>query len=141
MTSSVWDWHKRKRLACFDNGNPEGTCITSLHFINEEFLGHILTASADGMVRIFSNYDPDLSFDDYPLELCSAWRALPGMSFSEYRSGTITDWLQPYGLLLVGGDSKVVKVWDAHKEMCAMVGYHTIWSLSTTDCNHSGLPN
>jgi len=29
----------------------------------------------------------------------------------------VVDWLQPYGFLVVGGDSKVIKIWDAHKEM------------------------
>ncbi|KAG8903119.1 hypothetical protein FRB99_003721 [Tulasnella sp. 403] len=115
---SVWDWAKKKRIACFDNGNPEGTCVTSIHFINEDHQTQVLTGSADGVVRIFSNYDPETSLDDSPLELCSAWRVLPQLSFSDFCSGLVTDWLQPYGLLLVGGDSKVIKMWDAHKETC-----------------------
>ncbi|KIO31941.1 hypothetical protein M407DRAFT_4824 [Tulasnella calospora MUT 4182] len=118
---SVWDWAKKKRLACFDNGNPEGTSVTSLHFVNEETQALILTASADGMVKVFNNYDPDMAFDDYPIEMCSSFRALPRLSMSEHRSGVVTDWLQPYGLLVVGGDSKTIKIWDAHKETIATV--------------------
>lgn len=130
FTCSVWDWAKKKRLACFDNGNPEGTSVTSLHFVNEETQALILTASADGMVKVFNNYDPEMAFDDYPIEMCSSFRALPRLSMSEHRSGIVTDWLQPYGLLVVGGDSRTIKIWDAHKETIATVSSVSVVSTS-----------
>ncbi|KAG8997859.1 hypothetical protein FRB94_002908 [Tulasnella sp. JGI-2019a] len=114
---SVWDWSKKKRIACFDNGNPTGTSVTSLTFINEDMQAQIMTASSDGVVRIYRNYDPDTAFDDYPIELSTAWRALPELVISKRRGGVVTDWLQPYGILVVGGDSRVIKIWDCHKEM------------------------
>ena len=43
--ASVWDWIKRKRLNRFFNGNPRGTSITSLHIINQEVGGIILTGA------------------------------------------------------------------------------------------------
>ncbi len=42
---SVWDWIKRKRLNRFFNGNPRGTSITSLHLINQDVGGIILTGA------------------------------------------------------------------------------------------------
>lgn len=41
----MWDWMQRKRLNRFFNGNPKGTCVTSLHIINQEVGGIILTAA------------------------------------------------------------------------------------------------
>ena len=95
--------------------------MTSLQFINEDVQTQLLTGSADGTVRIFSNYDPETAFDDHPLELCSAFRALPRLSPSNHPSGMVTDWLQPFGLLVAGGDSRVIRVWDAHKETVSAV--------------------
>ncbi|KAG9012700.1 hypothetical protein FRB90_006515 [Tulasnella sp. 427] len=118
---SVWDWAKKKRLACFDNGNPDGTSVTTLHFVNEETQALLVTGSADGMVKVYNNYDPEMAFDDYPIEMCSSFRALSRLSMSEHRSGMVSDWLQPYGLLVVGGDSRTIKIWDAHKETIATI--------------------
>lgn len=95
--------------------------MTSLTFINEDVQGHIMTAASDGVVRIYRNYDPETAFEDYPIELSTAWRALPELIISKRRSGVVTDWLQPYGILVVGGDSKVIKIWDCHKEMSMAV--------------------
>lgn len=42
---SVWDWIKRRPLNRFFNGNPRGTSITSLHIINQDVGGIILTGA------------------------------------------------------------------------------------------------
>ena len=42
---SVWDWRQRKRLNYFCNGNPKGTSITSLHIINQDVGGIIMTGA------------------------------------------------------------------------------------------------
>ncbi|THH01214.1 hypothetical protein EW026_g1443 [Hermanssonia centrifuga] len=55
---SVYDWMQRKRLSQFFNGNPRGTSITSLHIINQDVGGIILTGAADGIIRLYRNYDP-----------------------------------------------------------------------------------
>lgn len=36
-------------------------------------------------------------------------------------SGVVMDWKQSAGILLVGGDSKVIKTWDAQTEMQGLV--------------------
>ncbi|KAH9486204.1 Target of rapamycin complex 1 subunit mip1 [Psilocybe cubensis] len=111
---SVWDWHTRRRLNYFCNGNPRGTSITGLHIINQEIGGIIVTGSADGIVRLYRNYDPTL--DQGPLQMVSAFRGLNEMIQSRQGSGLVMDWKQSGGLLLVGGDSRVIKVWDASTE-------------------------
>jgi len=52
-------------------------------------------------------------------------------------SGVVTDWKQQGGTLLVSGDSRVIRVWDAHTENQILVRFYTLsllcksshWSL------------
>lgn len=128
---------QRKRLNRFFNGNIKGTCVTSLHIINQEVGGIILTAAgaygdvfsahtelilnhlADGVVRLYRNYDPSLS--NGPVQMVSSFRGTNEVLQMQRGSGVITDWRQTGGTLLVGGDSRVVRVWDAHTESQVMV--------------------
>ncbi|PPR02354.1 hypothetical protein CVT24_011698 [Panaeolus cyanescens] len=111
---SVWDWQQRKRINYFCNGNPKGTSITSLQIINQDVGGIILTGSADGVVRLYRNYDPNV--DQSRLQMVSAFRGLTEQVQSRQGTGVILDWKQSAGILLVGGDSRVIKVWDAQTE-------------------------
>ncbi|KAG5644146.1 hypothetical protein DXG03_009040 [Asterophora parasitica] len=111
---TVWDWSQRKRLNYFCNGNPKGTSITSLHIVNEEVGGIIVSASADGIIRLYRNYDPTL--DQGPVQMVSAFRGLNEVIQLRQGSGVITDWKQVSGNLLVGGDTRVIKIWDAQTE-------------------------
>ncbi|KIK63862.1 hypothetical protein GYMLUDRAFT_40943 [Collybiopsis luxurians FD-317 M1] len=111
---TVWDWTHKKRLRSFRNGNQAGTSITSLHIINQNVGGIITTGSADGVVRLYRNYDPLL--DPGPVQMVSSFRALNEIVPTRHGSGMVMDWKQSAGILLVGGDSKVVKAWDAQTE-------------------------
>ncbi|KAE9393049.1 WD40 repeat-like protein [Gymnopus androsaceus JB14] len=112
---TVWDWTHKKRLRLFCNGNPKGTSITSLHIINQNVGGIITTTSADGIVRLYRNYDPLL--DPGPVQMDSSFRGLNEIVPLRHSSGVVTDWKQSSGILLVGGDSKVIKTWDAQTEI------------------------
>ncbi|CEI97774.1 Putative WD repeat domain-containing protein mip1 (Fragment) [Rhizopus microsporus] len=69
----------------------------------------------DGVVRLYKNYDQEQAI------LVSSWRALKDMEKSNSRqSGLVTDWHQARGYLFTGGDSKVIKIWDAHQELPVM---------------------
>ncbi|KAH7920933.1 hypothetical protein BV22DRAFT_765532 [Leucogyrophana mollusca] len=111
---SVWDWSQRKRLNMFCNGNPKGTSITCLHIINQDVGGIIMTGAADGIVRLYRNYDPSLN--QGPLQMVSSFRGLNEMIQVRRGSGLVMDWKQSGGSLLVGGDSRIIRVWDAHTE-------------------------
>jgi len=111
---TVYDWTHRKRLSQFYNGNPRGTSITSLHLINQDVGGIILTGAADGVIRLFRNYDPAVSTG--PVQMVSSFRGLNEVIKVKRGSGVVTSWKQNGGLLLVGGDSRIVRVWDAHTE-------------------------
>ncbi|KAJ3739761.1 hypothetical protein DFH05DRAFT_1512697 [Lentinula detonsa] len=112
---TIWDWTRKKRLRSFRNGNPKGTSITSLHIINQNVGGIITTGSADGVVRLYRNYDPML--DPGPVQMVSAFRGLNEIVPIRHGAGVVMDWKQSTGILLVGGDSKVIKTWDAQTEI------------------------
>ncbi|EKM61656.1 uncharacterized protein PHACADRAFT_248390 [Phanerochaete carnosa HHB-10118-sp] len=114
----VYDWLHKRKVSQFFNGNPLGSSITSLHFINEEIGGIILTGAADGIVRMYRNYDPDLSGS--PVQMVSSFRGLNEVLRMKRGAGLITEWKQQGGTLLVGGDSRMVRVWDAHTESSIM---------------------
>lgn len=65
------------------------------------------------MVRIYRNPESAES-----CELVSSWRALTDLLPSKRSSGLVADWQQGRGTMLVGGDVKVIRVWDAPREMC-----------------------
>ncbi|KAL7272939.1 Target of rapamycin complex 1 subunit kog1 [Rhizina undulata] len=110
---SVWDWEKGNRLSVFSNGNPPGTKITVVKFLNEDDAALLMTGSGDGVVRIYRNYE-----SENDVELVSSWRALTDLLPSSRSSGLIADWQQGRGTMLVGGDMKVIRVWDAPREIC-----------------------
>ncbi|KAE8449010.1 hypothetical protein EG329_008598 [Mollisiaceae sp. DMI_Dod_QoI] len=114
-TICVWDWKKQDRLCRFSNGNPEGTKISDMQFINEDDQAFLLTGSSDGVVRIYRNYDSDKK-----IQVASAWRALTHLVPSNYNSGMVFDWQQVTGKLLVAGDVKVIRVWAAAPELCVV---------------------
>ncbi|KAL2209065.1 hypothetical protein CC79DRAFT_1332296 [Sarocladium strictum] len=114
-TVSVWDWKKQGRLSRFSNGNPEGSTISDMKFINEDDQAILLTGSSDGVIRVYRHYDSDVN-----IELASAWRALTHMVPSNVNSGMVFDWQQVTGRVLVAGDVRVIRVWSAENETCMM---------------------
>ncbi|KAF7347293.1 Target of rapamycin complex 1 subunit mip1 [Mycena venus] len=99
---SVWDWSQRRRLNSFHN------------VINQDVGGIILTGSSDGVVRLYRNYDP--AVDQGPVQMVSAFRGLTELVNIHQGAGVVMDWKQSAGILLVGGDSRTIKVWDAQTE-------------------------
>lgn len=114
-TVMVWDWKRQGRLSKFSNGNPEGSKISDMKFINEDDQAMLLTGSSDGVIRIYRNYDADKE-----IELATSWRALTHMVPSNVNSGMVFDWQQVKGRVLVAGDVRVIRVWYAASETCVM---------------------
>jgi regulator-associated protein of mTOR len=76
------------------------------------------------MIRLYRNYDPATSSSD--VQMVSAFRGLGEIISVRRGSGVIVDWKQAGGFLLVGGDSRIIRVWDAHTEAQLLVrGYST----------------
>ncbi|OAJ40186.1 hypothetical protein BDEG_23950 [Batrachochytrium dendrobatidis JEL423] len=90
----------------------KGSRITSMQFINEEDVALLLAGSDDGLIRLYRK------FDQPEVELVSAWRGLSDILPGSRGSGLHCKWQQSNGYLFVGGDSRVIKVWDAEEELC-----------------------
>ncbi|KAK9423585.1 putative Raptor N-terminal CASPase-like domain-containing protein [Seiridium unicorne] len=114
-TVNIWDWKKQHRIGHFSNGNPEGSKICDMKFINEDDNAFLMTGSSDGVLRVYRNYETEKS-----TELASAWRALTHMVPSNVNSGMVFDWQQVTGKVLVAGDVRVIRVWAAAYETCIM---------------------
>ncbi|CAJ2504370.1 Uu.00g117640.m01.CDS01 [Anthostomella pinea] len=114
-TVHIWDWKKQSRLSRFSNGNPEGSKISDMKFINEDDTAFLMTGSSDGVLRVYRNYDSSKT-----TELAAAWRALTQMVPSNVNSGMVFDWQQVTGKVLVAGDVRVIRVWAAAYETCVM---------------------
>lgn len=54
--------------------------------------------------------------------MVSSFRGLNDLIQMKKGSGLVTDWKQAGGSLLVGGDSRIIRIWDAHTETQIMVG-------------------
>lgn len=75
----------------------------------------MMTGSSDGVIKIFRNYESE------DVELVSAFRALTDLLPSNKNAGLVLDWQQGQGKLLVAGDVKVIRVWNAATEICTNV--------------------
>jgi regulator-associated protein of mTOR len=62
-------------------------------------------------VRIWRDYDRPNE-----VELASTFRAVSDVKPVGHTSGVLTSWEQSTGHLLVGGDMKVIRLWDATVE-------------------------
>lgn len=113
-TVLVWDWQSNHLVQRFSNMNPFGTKITDIKFINEDDQPLLMTGSLDGLVKIYKHYQNP----DHGIELIAGWRALTDMLLSTKLIGLISEWQQSRGSLLVLGDVKVIRIWDAQREMC-----------------------
>ncbi|KAJ7124840.1 ribonuclease H-like domain-containing protein [Mycena crocata] len=74
---------------------------------------------ADGVLRLYRNYDQ--SVDQGPVQMVSAFRALNELVTVKQGAGIVMYWKQTAGIVLVGGDSRIIRVWDAGTETSALV--------------------
>ncbi|KAJ5891175.1 Target of rapamycin complex 1 subunit mip1 [Penicillium subrubescens] len=112
-TVAIWDWQNHKRLNQFSNGNPVGSKINEVRYINEDDQALLLTGSSDGVLKLFRHYESARN-----IEIVTAFRALPELIPSNRNAGLVLDWQQGQGKALVAGDVKVIRVWNAATEVC-----------------------
>ncbi|EJD01108.1 uncharacterized protein FOMMEDRAFT_21560 [Fomitiporia mediterranea MF3/22] len=115
---SVYDWSRRERLLLFNNGNPSGTSITWLGCINQDVGGIIMSGSSDGIIHMYRNYDT--TYKDRPLQMVTSFRALSNMIPMKRGSGLVLDWQQNQGVIIAGGDSRSIRLWDANREIASL---------------------
>lgn len=110
---TTFDWSEAKQLSRFSNGNPFGTKITDLKLINEDDMPLLFTGSSDGIVKLYKDFH---SLSD--VSLVTSWRALTDLLLTPRSTGLLMDWQQSRGALLATGDVKIIRIWDAPREMC-----------------------
>ncbi len=79
-----------------------------------------MTGSSDGVIKLFRNYESSKK-----VELVTAFRALTDLVPSNKNAGLVFNWQQGRGVLLVAGDVKVIRVWNAGTEICTSVSPST----------------
>lgn len=129
------------RLNRFANGSPGNVPISTLRFVNEDDVALLMTATcelwlpvlipcadsltiygdaaADGDVRLFRAYE---SPDD--VKLVSSFQGISEelpRSSDEQDVGLVVEWQQGRGQLLMGGNVKYIRVWDATRETTVQV--------------------
>ncbi|KAF7259470.1 hypothetical protein EG68_02896 [Paragonimus skrjabini miyazakii] len=95
---------------------PQGASsrVTDLQFINcceERCL--LLCAHEDGRVRVWRNYLRDLGQDP---EIVTAWTGLSELIPSSQPAGLVVHWSQSTSQLALGGDSRLIRLWDCERE-------------------------
>ncbi|EGV66317.1 hypothetical protein CANTEDRAFT_119188 [Yamadazyma tenuis ATCC 10573] len=111
---TVWDWETGKVVNRLSNMNPAGTKITDIKFLNEDDSPLMLAGSSDGVIKIYKHFTSDRTKP----ELVASWRALTDLLLTAKSTGLICEWQQSRGSLLVTGDVKIIRVWDAPRELC-----------------------
>lgn len=87
----------------------------------------LVTGSSDGVVKIFKDYD-----DEKSVEVVSAFRGLTDLIPSTKNVGLVLDWQQGQGKMLISGDVKVIRIWNAAFEMCTGVSFCQLQSRLCT---------
>ena len=116
ISFSIWNWQRSERLNRFSNGNPHGSKISEIRFINEDDQALLMTGSSDGVVKLFRDYESAKN-----VEMVSSFRGLTDLVPSTKNAGLVFDWQQGQGKLLVAGDVKVIRIWNAATEICTTV--------------------
>jgi hypothetical protein len=68
-----------------------------------------------------------------PIQMVSAFRGLNELIPVKRGAGIVMDWKQSSGTLTIGGDSRVVRVWDAHTETQLSVRFLSFFRSITYD--------
>jgi len=113
---SVWDWERQKPLNRFSNGNAIGSRINEMRLINEDDEALLMTASSDGSIKIFQDYESRQT-----TSLLTAFNSTTRPDAHSADFSLSMDWLQTRGEILTAGDSKSIRVWSAHTELLSNV--------------------
>lgn len=111
-TVTIWDWHHERQLSRFSVGNPPSSRISEMRFINEDEQALLMTGSSDGVIKIFRNYESQKN-----VELVASYRALTDLVPSTHNAGLVFEWQQGQGRVLLAGDLRVIRVWQAGSEL------------------------
>ena len=95
----IWNWEEGVKLRSFKNRNPAGTRITAIELINDHDLALLLTATDDGLIRVWRNLE---QAETTNVDNVSAWRGLTDINRHKRSrgAGVVVDWQQENGILV-----------------------------------------
>ncbi|KAM0789021.1 hypothetical protein ACM66B_003087 [Microbotryomycetes sp. NB124-2] len=111
---TVYEWERNLRINRFANGSPHGVPVTTLKMVNEDDVALLLSATADGHVRLFRHYDSPRD-----VRLVSSFQGISEQlptTTAQQDAGLVLEWQQGRGQALMGGNVKYIRVWDATRE-------------------------
>ena len=140
---SLWAYEEGERWWSLRNGNPAGSRLTGLEWLNEDGPSRLAVASDDGVVRVWGGVQDDGSVGgggagepavraggapaggggcDELYEgprLVASFAACPDVAHGGDGSGLVTAYGHPAGLLFAGGHAPKLRLWDLRAEQCA----------------------
>lgn len=97
--------------------SPTSIRVTSINFINSHDRGHVMAGYDDGSIRIWRNKSDNQSNKNGG-NLVTAFQAIDEPSPKSSRFyGIQTAWHQSTQTIIAAGESKVIRLWDAEKEL------------------------
>ena len=117
---SIWNYETGEQSLSFQNGNPNGTRITSSFWVNEKNSSLLFVGCNDGSARIWNGIleENGSVLGDSP-DMASSFFAVPPMSPDQRGSGLICDFQQISSRLIAGGNSNTISIWDLNNEKCS----------------------
>lgn len=124
-TCSVWSWDNQPQptslVQTINNCNLPNSRITGMQLLNEAETASIMLGCDDGSVKLWKlRRGPDgYGWRDTASspKLVTAFNVFHQMIPNAKSPGTLLHWEQATGELIAAGDSKLIRIWDAHKEM------------------------
>ncbi|KAL2315196.1 Target of rapamycin complex 1 subunit mip1 [Schizosaccharomyces pombe] len=108
----VWDWRRNRCLNSFKTAASATTNVTDMQLLNEDDVALLMTGSSDGTIKLYRDYENE------KVELVTSWNSLSDLVFGDRNASLLMSWQQNCGHLLVAGDVRVIRIWDASKEIC-----------------------
>ncbi|KAK3908175.1 Regulatory-associated protein of mTOR [Frankliniella fusca] len=123
----LWDYYTNTRLAFLPSTSNKGVKtpvkITALDLINPHDVSLLLVGADDGSIRLWNHQSAlhGVASSTGGLSLVSAWQALaeapPTGRVLNATSGLVVSWEQQTLNMVVSGDVRVVRLWDANQEL------------------------
>ncbi|KAJ8916102.1 hypothetical protein NQ315_004468 [Exocentrus adspersus] len=115
---AIWDWGTgAKTTSCHNKSSKMITSkVTAIEWINGHDVAMLMVAADDGSIRLWR---PNLGTSRGP-SLIAAWQAFSELKPSDKKSaGVVMTWEQWTQTLITSGDTRVIRFWDAEKELKA----------------------
>ncbi|KAL1512534.1 hypothetical protein ABEB36_002115 [Hypothenemus hampei] len=132
---AIWDWgtgaktmvHQQKSIV-----KGRTAKVSALEWINGHDLSLLMTAADDGSVRL---WQADVGSREP--HLVTGWQVFNNFTYKQ--SGLLLSWEQYTQTLVTSGDSRVLRLWDAVKELRVYdIPTGTDASVTCLDCSYSG---